>query len=143
MNFDMKKYFYIDEQGNKKKYVGNITNDKNGALTGVLTKTSYIDKEVELTYVNTGDKIIDSKISYYYIDNNNEKVNVNITDNINIVFENDKYFYHDVSKQSVKLNYHKPVEGYSYYTYTLNGNVYEYNKQITFNEDTNTYYGVI
>ena len=44
----MKKYYYLDENGNKKNYVGKVINDYiTGETYGLLTQQSVSHKEVE------------------------------------------------------------------------------------------------
>lgn len=142
MNFDMKKYFYIDEQGNKKKYVGNVIKNEDGTLSGVLTKTIYTDREVELKYNEDGKNIIDSITSYYYIDNDNNKIEIDLND---IHVTSDNKFIEFVNKKDVELIYHQEIKASTYYTYfnsKTKANEH-YNGEVKFDEKSNSYYGFV
>lgn len=142
MNFDMKKYFYIDENGNKKKYIGNVINNEDGTLSGILTKTIYTDKEVELKYNEDGKTIIDSVTSYYYIDKDNNKISVNLND---IHVTNDNKFIEFVNKKDVELIYHPEVKSSVYYTYFNHKTKTDeiYNGEVNIDEKSNSYFGFV
>lgn len=136
----MKKMFYIDKNGNKKKYVGNII-EENGKTYGILTNTIYTNKEVDIKYVNAGKQVINSEISYLYI-KNNEKYLVNLND-INV--SSDKKTIKFVNKENVELVYHPYQPSNIYYTYkdakTKETQIFK--GEIKFDEKSNTYYGLI
>lgn len=138
----MKKYFYIDENGNKKKYIGNVINNEDGTLSGVLTKTIYTDKEVELKYNEDGKTIIDSVTSYYYIDKDNNKISVNLND---IHVTNDNKFIEFVNKKDIELIYHPEIKSSVYYTYfnykTKTNEIY--NGEVNIDEKSNSYFGFV
>ena len=115
MNFDMKKYFYIDEQGNKKKYVGKVIKQPNGTLKGLLTNRIVTSERVQLKLKEKGLSIIDSKPINYYFDDNGIKHIVDMNDN-NVV--GNKYVIS--SKETVNLIFNNPIEEKIHYTYVHN-----------------------
>jgi hypothetical protein len=138
----MSKYFYIDENGNKKKYIGNVKTNIDGSIVGTLTKTTYTDKIVELKYVKTGDDIIDSKTLYFYINKEGEKIYVNQTDN-NVKNKNGELKIEISNKNILNLVYHNQIDKSVYYTYfdksTNKNEVFD--GEILYNADNNSYYG--
>jgi hypothetical protein len=138
----MGKYFYIDENGNKKKYVGNVTQNIDGTFTGVLTKTIYTDKVVKLHYAKSGNEILKSDVLYFYIDKNGKKQYVDLLDN-NVKTENDSLFIEFVNKEKINLTYHPETEASVYYTYFNNKTKQHevFTGEILHNESNNSYYG--
>ena len=67
------KYYYIDENGNKKKYVGKVTYS-DGIYTGVLSKIDKSNVTKELIY-HPEIKEVNGYYSYYsYINNIGEEI---------------------------------------------------------------------
>lgn len=49
----MKRYYYLDENGNKKQYVGKIINDiVSGETYGILTSQEFVKEDVEVDFKN-------------------------------------------------------------------------------------------
>lgn len=135
-----KKFYYIDKQGKKKKYVGPIINNHNGTFSGYLMKDRKIDIVVDLEY-HPAIEHVDGYTSYYtYINSNNEEKKyyglMKSKDN------GDKYFSYFVTKQ-IDLIY-KPAEvtTVEHFTYIDNGGAtHVYNGEVVF--ENGSYYGTI
>ena len=66
-------FYYIDESGNKKKYVGAIIDNHNGTFTGYLNYEEYTDTLVDLEYHPAIEKVEGSQAYYTYMNENNEE----------------------------------------------------------------------
>lgn len=108
------KYYYIDNDGNKKKYIGKVTYS-DGIATGILSK---IDKSVvtkELIYHPEIEEVKGYYSYYSYVNNLNEEVRQ--FDNIRRD-ENNVPFFTYTEKDIFKLDYNPAIEGQEeYYTY--------------------------
>ena len=134
------KFYYIDKQGQKKKYVGPIINNHNGTFSGYLAKDKQIDIVVDLEY-HPAVEHVDGYNSYYtYINSNGDEIRYY---GLMKSKENgDKYFAYFTTKQ-IDLIY-KPAEvtTVAHYTYMdNNGNVHVYNGEVKY--ENGSYYGTI
>jgi hypothetical protein len=135
-----KKFYYIDKQGQKKKYVGVIVNNHNGTFSGYLTKEKKTDIVVDLEYHPAIEHVNGYNSYYTYINNSGEEQKY-----YGLMKTNDdgtKYFTYFTIKQ-IDLIY-KPAETniIEHYTYNdNNGNIKVYNGPVTF--ENGSYYGTI
>lgn len=135
-----KKFYYIDKQGQRKKYVGPVVNNHNGTFSGYLAKERKTDIVVDLEY-HPAIEHVDGYNSYYTYTNINgeeKKYYGLMKSNEN----GDKYFSYFETKQ-IDLIY-KPSEAtvVEHYTYIdANGNTKVYNGPVTF--ENGSYYGKI
>lgn len=132
------KYFYIDESGKKKKYVGNVIDNQDGTYSGVLTKMNVYTQNVELKYNEEYKQIIDTDVKYTYI--NKEGNEVEFTDFKKLKQnENGSYYFEvrNVKTIDLKWNEHVPTSTY------LTHNGKEFTGKVIFDEKTNTYFGEI
>lgn len=140
----MKKYYYLDENGNKKNYVGKVINDYiTGETYGLLTQQMVSHKEVELEYHPQVDSQ-DGWNSYFtYVDSlgNNVKFN-GLTNNIKKDPIDNSYFFTQVNNVQINLIKHDKVDYQpGYYTYTTpNGKIIRYDGKVFYDKFTNTYY---
>lgn len=121
------KYYYFDKDGNKKKYVGNVTVNENGEIFGTLTKTEQVESWKELIYHPEVEEVKGYFSYYSYINADGEEI---------MQFEGIKRDeggnpYFTYSERNVfNLDYNEPVKGnLEYYTYidpdTKEEHVYE------------------
>lgn len=138
-----KKLYYIDENGNKKQFVGKIIND---AITnekyGLLTVQEKIQQDIELEY-HPENPAVEGWSSYYtYMNENNELVKY--TDSLNNIRKNfdGSYYITKINKEAIDLIYHPAIEFKdAYFTYKdSEGNDQLYNNQAFYDKFTNTYY---
>ena len=105
-------FYYIDKNGKKKKYVGNVNKDiKTGKYTGVLTETVKTIKTVELTPKDAFDKILSSEVKFTY----NGK---NFTDVENLQQdENATYYFIEKENKRFDLKFNPEIPEKTYFTY--------------------------
>ena len=130
------KYFYIDESGKKKKYIGNVIENQDGTYSGVLTKTNVYTQNVELKYNDEYKQIINSDINFKYTDGSF----VETSDLKNLKQSVDGSYYLPVKEiRTINLKWNEAIPAKSYLTY--NGK--EFTGKVIFDEKTNTYFGEI
>ena len=138
---ESRKFYYIDKDGNKKKYVGKIISD-NDSYNGILTKTEKIDVKVNLKYYPEVEEVIGHKEYFSYVDKNNEEVVY-----LDVVKRDNEgnYYFIQNEKNMYKLNYHPQIDAQEeYYTYLdSNGNECKYSGKIFYDKDKNSYTGFI
>lgn len=136
------KFYYITENGEKKKYGGAIISNEDGSYNGILTiqKKESVIKEIEYHEEINGQK---GYYAYYsYVNESGEEVpyygQVQKDDNGNT------YFTY-TEKTILDLDFHPKVEGCDiYYTYLDKyGKDCVFKGDIQYNKITNTYYGII
>ena len=138
-----KKLYYIDENGNKKYYVGKIINDYiTNEKYGLLTVQEKIQEEVKLEY-HSEEPAIEGWSSYYtYLNENNQEVKY--TDDLHKIRKNidNSYYFTRVNKNIIDLNYHDKIEDKdAYFSYKdNNGNEVVFDGQAFYDKFTNTYY---
>lgn len=137
----MEKFYYIDKEGNKKKYVGKIISNKK-SYNGILTTVNKVAVDKKLEY-HPEIEAVEGYSSYYtYTNASNE--DVIYLDIIKRDENNDFYFTYN-EKNIYNLIYHpetKPIE--EYYTYLdADGNEQQYSGNIFYDKGTKTYYGFI
>ena len=129
-------FYYIDKNGKKKKYVGNVNKDiKTGKYTGVLTETVKTIKTVELTPKDAFDKILSSEVKFTY----NGK---NFTDVENLQQdENATYYFIEKENKRFDLKFNPEIPEKTYFTYVINGKEFIYDGNVEF--VNNTYVAII
>lgn len=136
------RFFYIDEDGNKKKYVGKVISNKN-AYNGILTLSNKSISEKELIYHPEIEEV-NGYLSYYsYINSNNEEIRW--FDNFKRDEDGNKYFTY-TERSLFKLDYNPSVEAQEeYFTYIdpKTGEEKKYSGSVIYNKRTNTYTGII
>ena len=138
-----KKLYYIDENGNKKYYIGKVINDHvTNEKYGLLTVQEKIQQEVELEYHPEQPK--EEGWSSYFTYLNEDNSETKYIDDIHNIRKNfdGSYYITKVNKISINLTYHPAIEAQSeYFTYQdSDGNEYIYNDKVFFDKFTNTYY---
>ena len=121
------KYYYFDKDGNKKKYVGNVTVNENGEILGTLTKTEQVESWKELIYHPEVEEVKGYFSYYSYINADGEEIMQ--FDGIKRDEEGNPYFTYS-ERNVFNLDYNEPVKGnLEYYTYidpaTKEEHVYE------------------
>ena len=108
------KYYYFDENGDKKKYVGKVTRS-NAGYTGLLSKVSKSTVTKELIYHPEVEEVKGYYSYYSYINSDNQEIRE--FDNIKRDENNTPYFTY-TERNIFKLNYNPEVKPQSeYYTY--------------------------
>ena len=137
----MEKFYYIDKEGNKKKYVGKIISNKD-SYNGILTTVLYEDVEKPLIYHAEVKEVKGNEEYYSYIDKNGEEAIY-----LDVVKRDDKgnLYFMDNERQLYKLIYHPKVEpAEEYYTYLdAEGNECRYSGNVIYDKGNNTYTGII
>ena len=137
------KFYYIDENGNKKKYVGKVIYNSDGAYTGILNKNTKSICSKELIY-HPEVAAVEGHFTYYsYVTNEGEEIRY--FDNIKKDEEGNPYFTY-VERNMFNLDYNPEVkESEGYFTYidpdTQKECVYE--GSVIYNKKNNTYTGII
>ena len=138
---ESKKFYYIDKDGNKKKYVGKIISNKD-SYNGILTTVLYEDVEKPLIYHAEVKEVKGNEEYYSYIDKNGEEAIY-----LDVVKRDDKgnLYFMDNERQLYKLIYHPKVEpAEEYYTYLdAEGNECRYSGNVIYDKANNTYTGII
>lgn len=136
------KFFYIDEDGNKKKYVGKIIST-NGEYNGILTISNKSISEKELIY-HPEVKEVKGYLSYYsYI--NSEGEEIRWFDNIKKDNEGNTFFTY-TERNLFNLEYNPSVEAkeeYFSYIDPVTKEEKKYTGSVIYNKRTNTYTGLI
>ena len=136
---DIKRFYYIDKDGNQKEYSGKILNEGNGTYVGILTTQELSEYEVELEF-HPEVKPVDGYYSYYtYINKFGEEVRY-----YSIVKkdENGTAYFTYATPTERTLIYH-PAETVSttYFTYMVNGTERPYYGKVTCKNGI--YYGMV
>ena len=136
------KFYYIDKDGNKKKYVGKIISDNN-SYNGILTISEKNTLNKELEYHPEIEEV-KGYLSYYsYI--NNENKEIRYFESIKKDEDGNVYFTY-TERDLFKLEYNPPIESkQEYFTYLdpSTGEEKPYEGTILYNKRTNSYSGVI
>lgn len=136
----LKKFYYIDKNGDKKKYVGAVINNHNGTFSGYLGSEKRTDKTVELKY-HPAIEYVEGYSSYYtYINSEGEEQKYYGLMKTNE--DGTKYFTYFITNQ-IELIYKAPETKINeYYTYYDSvGNSHIYSGKTTF--ENGSYYGLI
>lgn len=109
------KYYYITESGEKKKYVGNIIQNSDGTLCGMLTTEVRSKQTVDLTYHEEVKKVNGHGSYFTYMNDDGSTTRYYSfykTD------ENGNPYFTYVTYMPIDLIYHPIVENpQEYYTY--------------------------
>ena len=136
------KFYYIDKDGNKKKYIGKVISN-NGSYEGTLININKENVNKELIYHPEVEEV-EGYLSYYsYI--NSENKEVRYYDSIKKDNEGNTYFTY-TERQLFRLDYNEPIvkkEDYFTYIDPLTNEEKLYNGTILYNKRTNSYSGVI
>ena len=135
------KYYYIDSDGNKKKYIGKIISN-NGSYNGILTTvtTEKVKKPLEYHPEVIG---VEGYSSYYtYVNNLGEETLY--YDIIKRDSENNLYFSYN-ERFLYNLKYHEEVSPKEeYYTYIDSfGNECRFTGNVIYDRATDSYSGFI
>lgn len=137
------KFYYIDENGNKKKYVGKVIYNNDGTYNGILNKNTKTVCTKDLIY-HPEVKAIDGYYSYYsYITNNGKEQRV--FDNIRKDENNNPYFTY-VERNMFNLTYVEPVPFVAeHFTYIdpVTKEEHPYEDNVIYNKRLNKYFGVV
>jgi len=134
------KFYYIDESGNKKKYVGKITENSNGTYNGLLTNIIKSDAIKDLTWHPEVQEVSSQNAYYSYTNLSGEEEMY--FDSMKTDEEGNKYFTY-TERNLFKLEYVPEVqEQEEYFTYLdLEGNEHKYSGEII--KKGNKYFGLI
>lgn len=140
----MKKYYYLDENGNKKNYIGKIINDYiTGETYGLLTQQEVSHKEIELEY-HPKVESQEGWASYFtYTDASGNDVKYNgLKYNIKQDPINNSYFFTQLNTIKIDLIKHDKVDYVpGYYTYLGRfGKEIKYEGEVFYDKFTNSYY---
>ena len=132
-------FYYIDKNGNKKKYAGKVLYSGDNTYMGILTTQSTTNKEVELVFHPEVEAVEGYYAYYTYVNKFGEEVRY-----YSIVKQDangNPFFTYSVSKE-IKLKYVPAKEmKTSYFTYMQNGKEKQYTGKV-FTKGT-TYTGKI
>jgi len=133
-----RKFFYIDEDGNKRKYAGKIIDNNDGTFNGVLTSQKFVYSDIKLNY-HPAVEHVDGYSSYYtYINDNNETVNYYS------IIKTDKdgstYFTYNTMKEIPIIVHEAETKKNIYYTYTVNDIEHVWTGKIKY--ENGTYIGI-
>ena len=137
------KFYYIDENENKKKYVGKVIYNNDGTYNGILNKNTKTVCTKDLTY-HPEVEAVSGYYSYYsYI--TNEGIEQRVFDNIRKDADGNPYFTY-VERNMFSLEYNESIPYQeAYFTYidpdTKEEKIYE--DATLYNKKTDTYYGII
>jgi hypothetical protein len=101
----MKKYYYLNENGNKKPYIGRVINDiVSGETYGILTTQELTKEDVELDFIEPIEEQEGWSSYFTYTDSegNNQKysgLSHNIRKNLD-----GSYYFTKVTSSSIELN---------------------------------------
>ena len=136
------KFFYIDEDGNKKKYIGKVIST-NSSYNGILTISEESVSNKELIFHPEIEEV-KGYLSYYsYI--NSEGEEIRWFDNIKRDEEGNPYFSY-VERSLFKLDYNPEVKAQEeYFTYIdpKSGEEKRYTGSVIYNKRTGTYSGLL
>ena len=136
-----RKFYYIDESGNKKRYIGPVINNHNGTFNGYLFEEEYIDTIVDLKFYPAVEEVVGS-VSYmtYVNSDGNEVKYYGLTKTKE---DGTRYFAYNTSRQ-IDLIYKAPeektVEYFTYFDKGGNSRIYS-GKTPTF--EKGTYFGMV
>ena len=135
------RYYYIDKEGNRKKYIGNIIKNSDGSLRGVLTTSTRVKEKIELKYHPAVEHVEGYKSYFTYI--NDEGIETRYYSFYKNDENNQPYFTY-ISQKPISLIYH-PItsENVEYYTYIVNESENLYTGEVIYNPKKNTYTGKI
>ena len=137
------KFYYIDEDNKKKKYVGKVIYNNDGTFNGILTKSTQTICSKPLIHHPEVEKV-DGYFAYFsYITNDGSEVRY--FDTIKRDANGDGYFTY-TEKNMLKLDYNPEVpEADAYFTYIdpETNQECKYEGSVVFNRKSNTYTGII
>ena len=108
-------FYYIDENGNKKKYVGVVTANHDGTYNGMLTKISHEEVSKNLEYHPEIAEVKAQHAYYSYVNSLGEEIMY--FDNIKTDEEGNKYFTY-TEKNMFKLEHVDEIPAQEeYYSY--------------------------
>lgn len=138
----MKKYYYIDENGNKKNYMGKVINDYITNNTyGIISYQESEEKEIELLFNNEIPYKPKQNPYFAYIDKNGDVQKYTGLKN-NIINNDNSYFFNQVITEKIDLKYYPKVEYIpKKFTYIdKEGIEQEYKGKYFFDKFTSSYY---
>ncbi len=137
------KFYYIDKDGNKKKYYGKVIQE-NGLYSGILTiQEKQVNDKKELIYHPEIEEV-EGYFSYYsYINNAGEDIRYynNIKKD-----ENGEIYFTYTERNIYPLEYHEevtPKEEYYTYIDKATGEEKLYSGKVIYDRLTNTYSGIL
>lgn len=136
------KFYYIDSEGNKKKYIGKVISNKD-SYNGILTLSEKSTSNKDLIYHPEVEEVKGYSSYYSYINSKGEDI---------IYFDNMKkdedgnVFFTYTERELFKLNYNPEilpsVETFTYID-PITKEEKPYTGKITYNRRTGSYTGVI
>ena len=136
---ESRKFYYLDKDGNKKKYVGKVIFD-NGSYNGILTSSVKEEVKKNLTYHPEVEEVKGYAAYYTYKDANGEDA---IFLDVVKRDDNGNLYFTYTEKIMFNLNYHPQIDPKEeYYTYVdKEGNECRYAGKVFYNKSSNTYQG--
>ena len=116
---ERKKFFYLDESGNKKKYAGKIIENNDGTFNGVLTTQHIIEKQIDLKWHPAVEHVKGYSSYYTYVNINGEEVKY-----YSVTKKDDHgktYFTYTTIKETPIIVHPAEKNVKTYYTYMMNG----------------------
>ena len=135
-------FYYIDENGDKKKYGGAIISNEDGSYNGILTLQNHETKVTEIEYHPEINNIQGYSAYYSYVN----EFGVDVPFYGQIFKDEDSNSYFTYTKNTIlDLKYHPKVVGVpTYYTYKdKTGKEVQFIGEIQYNKQTNTYFGIV
>lgn len=129
-----RNFYYIDSEGNKRKYVGKVIKNADGSFNGILTKRSCIEHKIELTYHPAIDPIEGRSEYYTYVGDNNEEVmyySFVKTDS-----EGNPYFTYSLITEIPVIVHPAETIKTTYFTYMVNGEEKRWTKKVNYVKGT-------
>jgi len=140
----MKKYYYLDENGNKKQYVGKIINDYiTGETYGLLTQQDVSHKEITLEHHPKIESQEGWSSYFTYLDESGNTVKYKgLPYNIKKDSINNSYFFTQLNTSKVDLIKHDKINYVpGYYTYIGKfDKEIKYDGEVFYDKFTNSYY---
>lgn len=140
----MSKYYYIDNNNNKIKYVGNII-ERDGKTQGIITTYKVEEKRVPITYIQEHDEIVSLTKYFSFIDEDGNLVNIDPKHYKVYQNDNGDYFFDLYEEKEVNLNFNEKEQEILTFMYKdqKTKQMIDYNGEATFNKSLNCYLGKI
>lgn len=138
----MKRYYYIDENGNKKRYAGKIINDiVSGQTYGILTTQELTREKVEVDFKDPIEEQEGWSSYFTYLDESgNIQKYTGLKHNIRKSIDS-SYYFTKVTNKTINLNrYNKIPQKPAYFTYLENGKEKIYEGKPFYDKMTKQYY---
>jgi len=136
----MKRYYYLDENGNKKQYIGKIIKDVVSDETyGILTTESLVKEDIPVDFVEPVEKQ-DGWLSYFTYQDNGTQIYNGLSHNIRKGLDG-SYYFTKVTNLSIDLKKIDKVPSQEeYFSYIEDGEEKIYDGKPFYDKLTKQYY---